>query len=123
MEKALDYGVIPAVTFTAHTRYRADPFEKASVLCARVLRTAVRVVQQPGSRVTVLNRHFKGTQSQFLGDSRAHLPTHYLTRVQVNDDRKKQPAFFGRDVGDVTCPDLVCFERRKITVQVVRRDR
>jgi len=51
-----------------------------------------------------------------------HRPPHDLPAEQVYDDRQKQPALIGRDVRDVTHPDLVWLRYDELTIQQVARN-
>jgi hypothetical protein len=56
---------VPAVASARHTRQELRFTEALLVAITAVVRPLVRVMDQTRLRITVLNRHLKGTQSQF----------------------------------------------------------
>lgn len=54
---------------------------------------------------------------------RAHRPAHHLAAEQIDHHGQEQPAFLGRDRGDIATPRLIGCPRSEVAVQKVRRDR
>jgi hypothetical protein len=46
--------------------------------------------------------HPHGIDDQIAPHVRLHRPSHYFTAEQVYDNRQKQPAFIGRNIGDIS---------------------
>src|ERR1039458_5757711 len=52
-----------------------------------------------------------------------HHPAHHFTAEQVDHYRKKQPAFFGRDIRQITNPRLVGRGHDELAIEHISRDR
>ena len=106
-EESLHAGVIPAVSFTAHAAGHSEEFECFLVVVGSVLNTAIRVVQQAGTRLPFPNRGVQGIAHKRCINAPRGGPADDATTVQIHHGGKIRPAFQGRDVGDVCYPFLV----------------
>src|SRR3989338_441021 len=81
-KEALGHGVVPAVALAAHARHQALAFKGPSVLAGRVLRAAVRMVDEPRRRLPGERRHLQGADRQVAVDAVRHGPADDLPRVE-----------------------------------------
>ena len=77
----------------------------------------------PGCRAAPLDRHGERGDGEFGAHVIAHRPADHLAGEQVEDHGQVEPAFAGRDVGDIGQPDLIGPVGDKILVQQVCRHR
>jgi hypothetical protein len=72
VEKTFCYGIIPAISFSAHTVLDSVGFQKGLKLIAGVLDSPVRVMNQFPLQGTTLNRHISSFHYQlnFLRDTK-----------------------------------------------------
>ena len=62
-----------------------------------VLDTSIGMVNQPSTRMSVLNRHGQCAKMEFLPWSMIHGPADNLARKQINQNSEMQPAFTRAD--------------------------
>jgi len=83
MEKALDDGIIPAVSAATHAHRDAMAGQELAVQESGILRAAVRVVQQFSHRVSPPQCHGQRFSGQRLGKPAPHRPGNRHARVEV----------------------------------------
>ena len=77
---------------------------------------------QPLGRTLPLDRHQQCRRGQLGAQMIAHRPADHLARCQIEHRGQVEPAFTGRDVGDVGQPDLVRRTRLEVLPQQVGGD-
>src|SRR5438477_5067204 len=100
-------GVIVAVALAAHARLDAGLLELLAVRRAGVLRSSIGMMQEAFRRMTLRDGHLQSIQSQAGLQVLLHGPAHDPAAVEIHDRGQIEPAFGGRDVGDVTDPNLI----------------
>jgi len=81
------------------------------------------MLDQSGSRALALQRHHESCKRQFGSEMVAHGLADDLAAVEIHYSSQVQPAFAGRNVGDVSEPDAVWRRGREVAVEKVGRDR
>jgi hypothetical protein len=76
MEKTLRHRVVPTVAFAAHARLNALMMEKPSVAIRHLLTASIGVQDQPGLRLTLVERHLECVRHEFRFEPRAHRPAY-----------------------------------------------
>src|SRR3989442_1790589 len=122
-EEALRHRVVPAIALAAHAGDDSPFAEPAPVVLARVLDTAVRVMDEASLGAPGPESHAQGVEGERPVEVRIHGPADNTPREQVQDGREVGPALSGPDVGDVGHPDLVGRRGREVPVELIRRDR
>jgi hypothetical protein len=72
-----------------------------------VLAASVRVVQYTLWRLPVSSSHLQSPLDQRLVHILVHCPAHHTPGANIEHSRQVKPAFFGRNVGDVSQPFLI----------------
>jgi hypothetical protein len=67
-------------------------------------------------------RHSQGIHHQRPRHALAHCKADYLSVEKIDHHGKIEPALFGPDIGDVTCPDPVRRSHGEVARQQVRSD-
>lgn len=102
-------GVVVAVGRSAHALDHAHERKVRAVLAGTVLATAVAVGD--GTQENGVGSGEAGTLERFGSQFRAHVrgggPAQDAAAVEVHDGSQIEPAFAGRDEGDVADPDLI----------------
>ena len=119
VEPALRRRVIPAVAFTAHRAVHAAGLELVLKDMAGVLAASVGVVHQSRYRTPPEPGHGQCIGHDIRRHARFQRPADNLAVEQVEHDGQIQPAFIGRQVGDVRGPDLIWRRRREVSGQQV----
>ena len=121
-EEALSHGIIPAVTFPAHTLdYKAVCLQDPGERITGVLDASIRVEYQLLGNRPVPDGHPPGRNNSFLSrQPLAHGPTDYSTIIEVDNYCQIQPTFLRSDIGDVRDPYLTWSGSVELLVQQVR---
>lgn len=122
VEEALHRGIIPAVTLSAHAAFDSVGLHQHMIIRRPVLRTLVGMQQQTLDPATPPQGHRERFNGQGLCGSAIHRPAHNSPGVQVHDRRQVQPAFTGRDVGNVGHPALIRLFGAEVTLELVGLD-
>src|SRR5581483_1566120 len=122
-EEALCDRVVPTIAFATHAADEPGARECALVLLARVLATAIGVMNESGSWTPSLQRHGQRRGCEWRRQTIAHRPSDNASRVEVENRGEVEPAFPRFDVRDVGHPDLVRCVCREVALEQVRRDR
>ena len=105
--ETLGQRVVVTVSGTAHRRGHAVLGEQCLIGARRILAAAIRVMDQRSRWPAPDERHGQRITGQFPAQMLRHRPPHDPTRAGIKDHRQIQPAFPGRDVGDVADPQLI----------------
>ncbi len=84
-EKALCWGVVPAIAFPVHPRDPLKPFPFLPVSFAGILDSPVRGMDQPWSRFPAPGSHPQGIQDELNVDTLVRDPADNLTGKQLQD--------------------------------------
>src|ERR1017187_1808621 len=124
-KQRLRAGVIPAVALAAHRRRNAMLFEYLTEVVAGVLAATIAVKDQLCllAWIALEPGHLQSIDHQVALHIWPHRPAHYFTAEQVDHYRKKQPAFFGRDIRQITNPRLVGCGHDELAIEHVGRNR
>ena len=91
---------------------------------ATILATPIRMMQQPRFWLVTPVGGTQRIRHQRLGHAAIHCPADNLAGVQIFEGCQIEPALIGRDLGDVSHPDLIRRGRlAKLPIQQIRRDR
>jgi len=123
VKETLHRGVVEAIALAAHRRRDAGSGKNPSISFGSILNAAVGVVDQPWRRPLPLDGHGEGLQGNLGVQGLAHRPTNDFAGMQVQNGGEVQPAFAGRDVGQIRQPDLAGACGDKIASQSIGRDR
>lgn len=92
--------------------------------CGRgVMDAPVTVKDEPLRRFVAAYRHVQGFQSQRSIDTAGKGIAHNFSGTQVLDNGQVEPAFPGRNVGDIAHPGLIWVFKIELSLQKVRRRR
>src|SRR5919106_1431154 len=120
-EEALSHGVVVAVATATHARLKTPARQLLLIAGARVLATAIAVVQQAQLGPALPQSHRQSSSRQLRRQALAHRPAHHAPRAQIQQHRQIQPPLRRPDVGDVPHPHLVRTLGTELTIQPVRR--
>ena len=114
-------GVVVAAAGAAHRALNAQRVQRALIIEAGVLATAITVVQQVfAGGAAGLDRVAQGLADEFRRQRMAHRPAHHLATEQIVHDGQVNPALCGRQVRDVGHPFAIGSRRREVLSQHVR---
>src|SRR5664279_241240 len=124
-KQRLRAGVIPAVAFAAHRRRNAMLLEYLTEVVAGVLAATIAMKDQLCLLAWIAFEpgHLQRIDHQLALHIWPHRPAHHFTAEQVDHDRKKQPALFGRDIRHITHPRLVGRGHDELAIEHIRRHR
>jgi len=119
-EEALGASVVVAVALAAHARKHAVGLEDCPVSGARVHDALVGVVDKAGSRLPSFDRHHQGVRGELPVVALTHGPTDDPARVEIEQHSQVEPAFAGRDKGDIAHPHPVRDAHGELSIQQIR---
>jgi len=108
---------------SAHRRRDAEPGKNPPISFGGILDAAVGMVDQSRRRPLALDGHCERFQRDLGMKRLAHRPPDDLACVQIQDGCEIQPTFAGRDVGQVSQPDLADPRGGEIASQSIGRNR
>ena len=120
---AFHRGSVTTACRPARRRLRLRCGAPSAERLGSALAAAVGMADEALGRSLPLRGHHRGGQRRRGAHVVAHGPTGDLAGCQVEDGSKAQPAFAGRDAGDVGQPDAARRRRDERLPQQVRRDR
>lgn len=120
-EERLDERVVAELPRSLHRLRDAEGLQSVAVDVAGVFDTAVRVEDEPRSKVSTTGGLVQGGTCQRHVASRSELPADDPPRVSVHDHGQIAPASGAPEVGDVADPDLV--GRCRLELEDAVRDR
>jgi hypothetical protein len=100
-EERLHGSVVITASRSAHRGLGLHGGQLPGIRLRRMLTTAIRMVNEPGTWSLPLSRHHQSAKSQPGAHMIAHGPTHHLPGGQIQHSRQVEPALTSRDVGDV----------------------
>lgn len=118
-EEALGGGIVGAVADLAHAAEDVVIGKEALILTAGKLRAAIRMQHQQLSIRSLPAGHQHRLDHQVTVLDAGHRPAHDLVIEQIEHRAQIQPTFGGMDVGDVSDPLGVRFQRREVAVQMI----
>ena len=120
-KEALHWRIVPAVSFSTHRGLHAVASLQCAVGAAAILAATVRVVHQPGFGFLAPIRRAQSIRHQRFSHPAIHRPADDFAGVQILDRRQKEPALAGRNVSDVSHPNLIGCATNKLPIQQVWR--
>jgi hypothetical protein len=96
--------------------------ELGAVGGAGVLAAAIGVVEQPWRGLSMSEGHLQGVGGQAGVETLLHGPADNSAAIKVHDGGDIKKTFSGRQVSDVSDPDLIDGCRRRSVGELVRRD-
>src|SRR5664279_1024692 len=124
-EQRLRAGVVPAVALAAHRRRNAMLFEYLTEVGAGVLAAAIAMEDQPRllTWIALEPGHLESIDHKVTLHIRPHRPAHHSTAEQIDHYSQEQPAFLGRNIGQITNPRLVGRGHDELAIKHVGRNR
>lgn len=96
--------------------------EQFSIIPAGILHAPVRMLDQPGRRTAVADRHLQGILAKGAFQALRHGPADDFHGGEVFDRGEIEPAFVGRNVRDIRKPHGVSRRDLELAVQQIWRD-
>ena len=97
-EKRFGYGIIPAISLSAHALDKTMLTELFSKICAGILNATIRMKNKTISRASILDRPLQRGYHHLMAQRAAQRPADHHTREQIDDHRKVQPSGPGGQV-------------------------
>jgi hypothetical protein len=120
-EKGLGDGIVPAVGFPAHARFKVIRAAESPPGVAAILRALIGMNQR-APRPASANGHQDGIQYQLAVNGRPGSPPDDQPREEIHDDGQIEPALPRADVRDVRHPGRIGACRGKSTLQEIRNE-
>lgn len=119
-KEALDDGIVIAVGASAHTEGDSMVSQQSKIATGSILSALVRMMKELRAiRLSLLECHVQSTTSQVLRHRFVHSPTDNATRTNIKNNRQVEPAFMGRDVGEVTGSLAIGGSDSKVALQAI----
>src|SRR5215208_3653203 len=122
VEEALHRGIVIAVPGPAHRGLHAGFGEKLSVFAGSILRTTIRVMDEPRARALALARHQESRRGEFRAQVVPHRPAHHLAGREIEHSGEIEPTLAGGHIGEICEPDLVRGRRYEALLDQVGSD-
>src|SRR3954462_14702699 len=122
-KEALHGRVIQTVAASAHRLLDAMPLQHRPIRTRGVLRSAIRMMDEPPWRSAALEGHDQSVDAEPRLEMLRHRPADDLARGQILDGRQVQKALIGWNVRDVGQPHGVGSLGHKGAAEQVRRHR
>ena len=122
-EEAFRHGIVIASALAAHARRDAERREVLSVRHATILRTLIRVMNEPRVHRPLSHGHGERSECQVLIRLGTHRPPNHPPGIQIQEHGDVQPPGSGRDGCHITDPDGVEGDRDKALPEEIRGGR
>ena len=122
-EEIFCHGVVIGIAFAGHALPDSIGLQALLEGDRSVLDAPVTVKDEVLGRFTAAYCHVEGFQSQGSVDTAGKGIAHNFSGTQVLDDGQVEPAFPGRNVGDIAHPGLIWVFKIELSLQKVRRRR
>lgn len=96
--------VVVTIAGAAHTTTYLIVGHQSLIIVTCILAALIRVVQQARRGLAHFKRHLQRGDDQVAFQAIAHGPADNPARVQIQDHGQVQPAFSGRNVGNICQP-------------------
>src|SRR6266705_2116008 len=83
LHKTLRPGIVPGIAWPTHADCDAGGLQLLHIVSARVLNTAIGVMNQPGCRLTLLQGRLQSLLSHTAVELPADAPSHHTSRVDI----------------------------------------
>ena len=122
LEERLDHRVVVAITLAAHGDQDVALSKLGLIVDRAILATAIAVMNQTGRGVAVHNGAPQSLDGQTALQPVTRRPADDPPRVEVEHDRKVEPALRRPDVGDVGAPFPILLLSFEVLSEQVGRD-
>ena len=104
--ETLGPGIVPRIAWPTHADRDAGGFQSCHIISTRILNASIRMMNQSGRRLTLLQGRLQSLLSKHCCQLTADAPSHDTSRVDIQNHRQVDELLLQSNVRNIGDPQL-----------------